>query len=302
MIQTDLTEQLVSASRTCLRKFLKEEIALAGNRLNDRSDYVQIKKQSSSCRQVLTEVQIHLAKRSDQRGKSDSVDLSRSGNDGKTIRSCVRIDLHQSGGIAPQGKSGSRSISVRDHLHASSDIPHTESLACHRNCVRGDRLNQTSGLVHGRIGGSLVVSAVDEGILDVSVDLLHTSSNLKVKFADRVCRLIRNVHTGQSTHVGHLGVGYTDSLMEDLCDIGLLRPSDRRRSRSRQRCGLRDRRLRSTTGGVFLSGNELYVICSFNSATDDGGQRSINISFVEKHTGVVQYSKALCYCHSFVLL
>ena len=105
------------------------------------------------------------------------------------------------------------------------------------------------------------------------------------------------VDTAQGTHVGLLGIADADSILEDLCDIGLLSASHDRRIRCSQGCGLRDRRLCAAAGCVLLTCNKFNRIGGLCSATDQTGKGCLGIALVEEHTGVVKDTKT---CSKYV--
>ena len=292
MVKTDLTKELILLTGTGLCQSFKEEVALAGNGLEHRSQNAQVQQQGSTGGKVLTEVQVDHTDGSDHAGQGDTVDVTGGGNHGQTVLNSVSVDLEQGHSVTPQAQAIGGSVGTVNLLHHVSNVPQTEGLATHSGGVGGDSSHQTTGLVHGSVRGGLVELAVDEGVLNVGVDLRHLRRHLKIQLVHGVGLLTSDIQAGQSTHVRHLPVGNAHRLLKDLSDIGLLLTGDNGRFGSGQRSSLRNGGLRTAAGGVLLTGHELDMIGDLGSAADDGGQRGAGVALVKEHTGVIQHSEA----------
>ena len=292
MVKTDLTKELVLLTGTGFRQSFEEEVTLAGDGLEHRSQNAQVQQHGSTGGKVLTEVQVDHTDGSDHAGQGDTVDVTGGGNHGQTVLNSVSVDLKQRGSVTPQAQAIGGSVDPVNLLHHVSNVPQAERLATHGLGVGGDRLHQPPGLVHGSVSGGLVERAVNEGVLDVGVDLRHLCRHLKIQLVHGVGLLTSDIQARQSTHVALLGIGNADRLLKDLSDIGLLSTGDNRSVRCSQRSSLRNSGLRTAAGGVLLTGHELDMIGDLGSAADDGGQRGAGVALVKEHTGVIQHSEA----------
>nr|DAR04326.1 MAG TPA: hypothetical protein [Caudoviricetes sp.] len=245
-------------------------------------------------------MQINNTDRSYHTGKRDTIDLTGSRYDSKTILNSISIDLEQSHSVTPKNKSLSRGVRTINLLNHVCNIPESQRFLIHCHSVRSNCRDQTSGLVGIVITGCLVVNTVNESVLDITVHLLNLSCNLKIQFGNRVRLLIRNVDTGKSTHVALLTVRDTYRLLKNLSHVSFLLTGSNRSVRCSKRLILSNLRLRTvTTGTVFLTCHKLYMIGSFGFRADNRTKRGFNITLVKKHTGVVQDSEASCkyVCH-----
>nr|DAH92279.1 MAG TPA: hypothetical protein [Caudoviricetes sp.] len=289
VVKADLAEELILLTGTGLRQRLQEEVALAGNRLVHGSDHIQVQQQSGASGKTLAQVQVDHADRSDHTGQGNAVNLPGSGNHGQAVLNSVSVDLEQRGSVTPQAQAIGGSVGPVNLLHHVSNVPQAEGLAAHGLGVGGDRLRQSPGLVYLTVLGGLVVGTLNEGELNVPVDLLHLRRHLEVQLIDGVGLLVGDIQAGQGSHVGLLGIGDADSLHENLRHIGLLGAGDDADLGSGQGGGFADRGLCAAASGVLLAGHELNMVGGLGSAADDGGQGAAGIAFVEEHTGVVQY-------------
>ena len=292
MVKTDLTKELVLLTGTGLRQSFEEEVALAGNGLEHRSQNAQVQQHGSTGGKVLTEVQVDHTDGSDHAGQGDTVDVTGGGNHGQTVLNSVSVDLEQGHSVTPQAQAIGGSVGTVNLLHHVSNVPQAEGLATHSGGVGGDSSHQTTGLVDLGVRSGLVELTVDEGVLDVGVDLRHLRRHLKIQLVHGVGLLTSDIQARQSTHVALLGIGNADRLLKDLSDIGLLSTGDNRSIRCSQRSSLRNSGLRTAAGGVLLTGHELDMIGDLGSAADDGGQRGAGVALVKEHTGVIQHSEA----------
>nr|DAF89601.1 MAG TPA: hypothetical protein [Siphoviridae sp. ctZD11] len=291
VVKADLTEELILLTGTNLGKRLQEEVTLTGNRLINGSDHIQVQKQGRTSRKTLAKIQVDNTDGSNHTGQSDTIDLPSGGNHSKTVLHSVSVDLKQSHSVTPQAQAIGGSIGPINLLHHVGNIPQTKGLACHSGDIGGNSLHQSTGLVHGSVRGGLIVSSLNEGELNVPVNLLHFSCNLKVQLIDRVSLLTCHIQAAQSTHIGLLGIGNAYGLLKNLSHIGLLSPSDNGSVRGSQGGGFADSRLCASAGGVLLTGHELNMIGGLRPAANDGRQGTTGIALIEEHTGVVQYSK-----------
>ena len=245
-------------------------------------------------------MQINNTDRSYHTGKSDTVNLTGSRNHSQTILNSVSVDLEQSHSVTPQHQTVSRSIRTVNLLHHVGNVPKTQGLLSHCQSVSGNSIHQTTGLVYLSVRSSLVVLTVDKGVLNITVYLLNLSGNLEVQFAHRVCLLLCDIDTTQSTHIALLTVRDTYGLLENLSDVRFLRTGHNISVRGSQRSTLTDCRLRAiTVRGVLLSSNELYMIRGFRLATDDGRKRGTHVTLVKQHSRIIQNAKTGCkrICH-----
>ena len=304
MVKADLTEELILLASAGLSQLLKEEVALAGNRLEHRSQNAQVQQHGSTGRKILAEHQVDFANGSDHLGQSDTVDVTSIGNHSQAILNGIGVDLEQGHSVTPQAQVFVRSVLTVNATNHVGNVPQAESLVVHSHDIGSDSRHQTTSLVGSSIVGGLLVHAVDEGVLNVVVDLDDLLSHLKIQFVDGISLLIGDIHARQSTHVGLLGIGNANGLHEDLSHIGLLRTSHNGGFGSGQRSGFADRRLRTATGGILLTGHELNMIGDLGTTTDDSGQRGAGVALIKEHTGVIQNSEAgsNLICHFTYLL
>nr|DAG17216.1 MAG TPA: hypothetical protein [Caudoviricetes sp.] len=299
MIEADLTKELIFLTRAGLSKLFKEEVALAGNGLEHRGKNVEVQQQRSAAGQVFTEVQVNNAYRGNDARQRDTVDLTRRRNYRQAVLHRISVDLEHGSCIAPQAQAGSGRILAIDFLDHICDIPQAKRLGCHCLGVGSDSRNETTGLVDLAVIGGLVIYAVNEGVLDIGIDLHHLCSNLKIELVHGVSLLIGNIDAAQSAHVRLLCIRDAYAFLKDLSNVRFLLTSYYSRIGRSKRCGLADSRLSTATGSKLLTGNKLNVIGCLCSAAYNRRQRSSGVALVKKHSGVVKYpktcSKSICH-------
>nr|DAR68137.1 MAG TPA: hypothetical protein [Caudoviricetes sp.] len=306
VVKADLTKELILLTSADLCQRLKEEVALTGDRLINGSQNAQVQQQSSTGRKVLAKIQVDNADGRDHAGQRDTVDVTGSGNHGQTVLNSVSVDLEHGHSVTPQAQAIGGSVSAVNLLHHVGNIPQAEGLGSHRRSVGSDCGNQTTGLIDLGVISGLVVDTVNEGVLNVGIDLHHLGGNLKVQLIHGVGLLTRHIDTAQSTHVRHLPVGNAHRLLKDLSHIGLLRTGHNGSVRGGQRSTLANSRLSAAARGELLTGHELNMVRGLGTTTDDGTQRGAGVALVKEHTGVIEYpethSKLICHSKNSPLL
>nr|DAZ57951.1 MAG TPA: hypothetical protein [Caudoviricetes sp.] len=293
MVKADLAEELIFLTGTGLSQRLQEEVALAGNRLVNRGQHIQVQQQGRTSGKTLAQVQIHNADGSHHTGQRNAVNLTGSGNHGKAVLNGVSVDLEQRGSVTPQAQAIGGSVGTVNLFHHVGNVPQTKGLAAHGLDIGGDSGDKTTGLVHSGVTGGLVVDAVDEGVLNITVHLLHLSGYLEVQLIDGVLLLVGHIQAAQGAHVGLLGIGNAHGLLENLSHIGLLLTGHHSSVRGGQRSSFGNRGLRAGAAArVLLTGHELDMVGGLSPAADDRTQRTPGIALVEEHTGVVQHTEA----------